>query len=618
MNSLETVSRWGLLPVALALATVTVLRLAAVTSAGSPGRDDILRGAVLTLAMFVLGVRLLGMTHGLEQDTLFIALFVVTSALVLARRERRLALSGRGFVSRENAPLVTIGALATISAAVATYLLPVWHWDALGYHLPYVNFALSERSLAGVPAGVPYLTTYPHVIERYFIAWRAMLPDDRLVDAAQIPLGLLGAAAIASIGRELGARRDHAFAAGVGWLTLPAVFLQLPTNYIDVGTAALLLTAAAFALGQPNARNVIAAGVALGLLLGSKPNAPIATVLVFGVVAVRGWKAGRRRALVAAAACVALLGLESYLRNMLRYGNPIWPVRLSLGPLSFPGLLPMSSLLESGCAAPRLHGPMALRILRSWTTLDAPPVFDMRYGGLGLLFLAALPAAIVVVVRRRSVALGIVLLAALASPDPAVPRYILAFPGLILALAASVVGRVEPRWRCPLFILAAAAAVFGLLRAYPGLVGEGPPLSEYLSMTERQRLQAVGADGSPRRFYDALARLDPKDVTAFDNSLELPYLAWPPDLSTHAIRVPDDVSSADADHLILDRRVRLLIVDDSSPVAIAARRTEQFQELFRCKPHIPPACLVRDPSSNGQEIPKALYVSTSCVVLFRK
>lgn len=618
--SLEASSRWGLLPFALVLTVALVLRLGTLTPGRGYGGGAFLRGAVFGLALIVFSIRVLGALGLLHRGVLFGALLVITTALFVVRRDRHVTLPWRDLVTSDTLPVVVVATVATIACIAAAYFLPVWQWDALGYHLPYVDFALQNGTLADVPRDVPYLSTYPHVIEHYFVAWRAMLTDDRLVDAAQIPLGVFGAVSIAVIARQFGARREHAAAAGLLWLTLPAVFLQLPTDYIDVGTAALLLCSGAFVLAPPDPLNLIAAGVALGLLLGSKPNAPVATTILFAVVAARGWKAGRRASIGIAAGCILILGAESYVLNLVRHGNPIWPVRLTLGPIALPGTLPMQALLDSGCAAPRVHGSFLVRIARSWTSLDAPPVFDMRYGGLGLVYVVALPVALLVAWRRRDVALAAVAAAALASPDPVVPRYILAFPGLVLALAAPALSRIE-RWsRRGILWLVAATATVGLVRAYPGIIGEGPPLGEYIHMTERQRLRAVGADGSPAPFYDALERIRPGDITLFDTSLELPYLAWPPDLSTRAIRIPDDASSADADRFVGDPRVGLLMVDGASAVAVAARKSEQFVEVYRCKPRVPPKCFEIDRGSSASEltIPPTLVESSSCVILARR
>lgn len=592
-------SRWGLWPIAFVLVLIASARLGAIVFHDAPVRMRALFGGVAAFAAIIVGVRVLGAFGALAQDTLFMLLLLATVALFLVRRDRTLGVPWRRLASVETLPIGVVAFSAIAIAALAADWLPVWQWDALGYHLPYVNFALQRGTLADVPPDVPYISTYPHGMEHFFVAWRAMLPDDRLVDAAQIPLGLLGAGAIACLSRELGARRDHAVAAGLLWLTLPAVFLQLPTNYVDVGAAALLLCAVAFTFAEVNPRNIIGAGLALGSYVASKPTAPIGAAIVLVALLWRAkgaWRAEPARigaALFVSIALVFALGAESYVTNIIRYGNPIWPVNLSLGPIELRGTATVQTLLDTGPEAPRLHGPLPVRLVRSWLSIDAPPMFDMRYGGLGLVFLAALPAALVVAYRRRDPALALVALAALASPDPVFPRYILAFPGIVFALAAVLVARVPQTARRIGLAAVAVASAFGLLRAYPGLTGEGPPLMAYAKMSEAERLCAVGADGRPTKFYDALERLGPEDITAFDASLHLPYLAWPPDLSRSATRIPDSVDRAAAERIVSDPHVRLLIVDPASFVAAAARAHENvFIELFKCR-------------------------SSTCVVLFR-
>lgn len=578
-------SRWGLAPVALALALVVAIRIGAIAFQSGPPRERLLLGGIATTAAIAVGVRVLGAVGALNQETLFGALFVAAASLVLWRRDRKLGLDVRAMVSIETAPVavVAIGVLGLV--AVAAYVLPIWQWDSLGYHLPYVNFALQRGSLADVPPDVPYVSTYPHAVEHLFVAWRAMLPDDRLVDLAQLPLGLLGAGAVAVLARRLGARADHALAAGLLWLTLPATFLQLPTNYVDVASSAFLLTAAAFVVGPLVPARVMGVGLALGLFLASKPNAPIGTAIVLSVLFVRGWKEGRRESLALAVLCVLAIGSESYLVNLARHGNPIWPVQAKLGPWSLPGPVPMTEVLESGPAAPRLHGPLPIRLVQSWLSLDAPPVFDMRFGGLGLVYLAALPAAVFLAVKKRWVALGVMGLAALASPDPAVPRYVLAFPGLVLAAASCALERIgDVRVRRGFVAALALAAALGVVRSYRGLTGDGPELDAYRAMTEEQRALAVSANGSPAEFHDAVARIGPGETTAFDASLDLPYLAWPSDLSRRAVRIPDGIDAEGARRFVADPHVRLLVVDPTSPVAAAARAEPGlFTELFQCK-----------------------------------
>lgn len=585
-------TRWGLLPLGLPLAWLLATRIGAAVFPGGSLHKRVLTGATLTLALVVMVVRLFGAFGWLDPTALMAALVVLTGAAIwIGRANTKGTFRLRTFVSRETA-LPLIGVLAAIAVVSASaYFLPVWQWDAIGYHLPFVNFALERGRLADVPSDVPYLATYPHVVEYAFIAWRALLPDDRLVDLAQLPFGFLGAAAIAGIARRKGARADHAICGGLLWLTLPAVFLQLPTNYVDVASASLLLTCAYFLLGELGTREIAVTSIALGLFLGSKPNAPIGTTLLFAVLAVRVLRdpnlsrGHATRLLAGAGLCAFVIGAESFVENVVRHGNPIWPVRLGLGPIHLPGTLPMSALLESGAGAPRVHGNVLVRIAKSWPALFSQPAFDMRIGGLGVIFLCALPVAIWESVRKRDVFAALIAVAALASPDPAVARYILAFPGLVLALAMPRIETMGPKMRTGLFALAAGGVALNLVVATPGLAGEGPPISAYFSMSEDERARAVGADGPPTHFLDALERLRPGELTAFDASFDLPYLAWPSDLSTHARRIEDGTNVESARRILEDPRIRLFIVGDDLVTGQIVRTLSPstFAPLFHCK-----------------------------------
>ncbi len=576
-------TRLGIWPFAALLAVIAAARIGAIFFHGEPPRMRALFGGVGLVALTVVAVWLLGIGGLLSGNLVFGGLVAMTAGLSLWRRDRTLGIPWRSLVGIETAPLAFVATCAVLIAALAAYWLPVWQWDSLGYHLPYVNFVLQGAGFSDVPRDVPYLSTYPHDVELVVIAWRALLANDTLVDAVQIPFGLLGAGAVACLARELRAPTKHAVAAGLFWLTLPAVFLQLPTNYIDVAAAALLLAGAAFTMAPPTSRNILGAGIALGLFLGSKPNAPVGTTLLLVVLAWRAWKSGERRAFAGALGIIVVLGAGSYLANILRHGNPIWPVKLKLGPLALPGTYDMQELLDSGALVPRLHGFVLWRVLRSWISFDAPPMFDMHYGGLGLAFLLGIPLAVRTAIMRKEWILVLIALATLASPDPAVPRYILAFPGLVLALAAASLP-ADLRLRRLGFAVATLATALLLYRAYPALAGEGPPLGDYARMTSIERERSVGADGPPRDFRDALARLGPGEATAFDASFHLPYLAWPDDLSHASTRIPDDVDRAGAERLLADKHVRLLIVDPRSPVAAIARsRGGEFIELFQCK-----------------------------------
>ena len=575
---------WGLLPLALPAVALVAARLGALVFAGGRASERAVGGVTLALALVVVCVRALGAVHLLYPAALGTVLVIVTVGLSLYRRDARLDLPWREAVSKETAPLLLVVAAAIGVAVLAARWLPVWQWDALGYHLPYVNFVLGAHGFHGVPDDIPYISTYPHDVELCVIALRAMLPDDRLVDLAQVPLGIAGAVGAAGIARVAGAARPHAVAAGAAWLVVPAVFLQLPTDYVDVASAAFLLLAVYLLLVPPTPRALLLAGVGAGLYLGSKPNAPVATALLCAVILVRGVRAKHAAAAGGAVLLVLLLGAEAFVVNFARHGNPIWPIRFTLGPIHLPGTTPMRQLLESGAAAPRLHGPLLSRVVRSWASLGSSPVFDMRIGGMGPLFLVALPFAVFTLVRSRSAAAWAAVAASIASPDPAVARYVLAFPALVLAFASARLPSLGPRARVAIGVGAAIAGAWQLAYAFPGLTGEGPPLAAYAHMSDDERAAAVGANGPPTQMIVARRLVRPGETLALDQTFDLPYLGWTSDLAYQVVYVPDALSSSDVGGWLDREKVRVLAVSDHGPAGEWARlHPEQVELLFPCR-----------------------------------
>ena len=172
-------------------------------------------GALLAIALVILGTRLFGLSHLLTSGFLGSALALAVVLIAALGRTTRFDSPWR---SADRTPLFLAAIVALATALVAAWLLPVGQWDSLGYHLPYVNFALQDHATVGVPDGAPDISTYPHAIKLLVVALRALLPDDRLVDLAQIPFAILAAIATAGLSRKVGAHRKAALGAGAAWL----------------------------------------------------------------------------------------------------------------------------------------------------------------------------------------------------------------------------------------------------------------------------------------------------------------------------------------------------------------------------------------------------------------
>lgn len=248
---------WGALPVAVPLLGFVAHRLAWLVFRQEDRAHRAAGTVVGAMALVHASVGLLGHVGLVSSGALLLVLALTAVVLLKHAQGRRIPSMWPG---REGLPALGLG-LATLSiAVVSARLLPVWQWDAFGYHLPFVNFVLQSSGFAGVPADLRYISTYPHNIELGMVWLRAMLPDDRLVDLAQVAYGAGGAVVIAALGRRLGASKQLALLGGAAWLTLPGVFLQLPTNYVDVGTATALLAALFFLAVVPATPRALVVG----------------------------------------------------------------------------------------------------------------------------------------------------------------------------------------------------------------------------------------------------------------------------------------------------------------------------------------------------------------------
>lgn len=563
---------WGLLPFAVSLLAFVVWRLTLLVFRDSHSRSDRAAGAVV-LAMAVVHA-----TVGTLAQFSLLSPASILTVLAFAGAVLFALTDGAPSTRLPRAALPMLGITLILGLAIiSARLIPIWQWDSLGYHLPFAQFVLQSGGFSEVPGDVRYISTYPHNIELAMIWLRAMLPDDRLVDLVQVPYGLGGAVLIASLARKLGASELISLCASVAWLAAPGVFLQLPTNYVDIGTATTLLGALYFlffAAPEAARRNLVIGGISLGLFLGCKPSAPMAAALIGAVVFIRAAHAKQWRALALFTLCTFVFGAEMYVTMLVHHGNPVWPVQVHLGPITLPGEQSVDTLLATASAVPRANGSWLERLTLSWLAVDTHPVFDMRLGGFGWLFLLALPAALLALIRKRSGWLVVAVALSLVSPDPSTTRYVLAFAALIFALAASVLSSV-PRLTMATVMLVGAMQI---TTAWPSLVGDGPAWSELWAMSDDERRMAVGPNGRPTDYPEAWSQVGPNESVAFDVDFEFPALLWSPELRYPVHFLP---LVADLPAWLEHRHVRVAAVGALHAAMFEASPNE-WRKLFDC------------------------------------
>lgn len=596
-----------LLLVTLGALAVAAILLAAAVAPEASGAERAVVAATLLPALAVGLVYVLSALHAITPLAWLASTLIVASATLatLARRVRAtlardahvLGQTLRGIAgSPVLVALVATGGVSVLLATLSAGALEPWAWDALGYHLPIVHDALQSHTLREVPTSVVYVNAYPRLVDVFFVAWRLGLSDETWIELGQLPFTILGVAAIAAIARRGGVERAPALAAACLWLALPIVMLQLATAYIDLAVGALCLATFVLVTAPLRGHAELAAGVAAGLLLGSKPSAPPLVAIALLTLLVRAVRAERAGRGVLGALAALSIGAWKYLENLRDHGNPIWPVELAVGPVRLAGKVGMAELTASNLPEPYRSMGWLGRLGSSWIAQPERWVFDMRIGGFGPLFtfglLPALVVLAIVIARRpasraslRPVALpiGLVVLATLATPAAYWSRYTLAVPGALIALVTVAVRALRPRAQAVIAALAIGLALTGLGLSWRGLSEGGPSLFEVLSLPPEARVTAYAIDEQENEWRAARQRVGEGEAFGYDWCLGLPSrLARRDGRGRIAFFSDTHAELAPLLAFLEAERVRVVALHDGpgQAAALARAHPERFEELF--------------------------------------
>ncbi|MFP2908122.1 hypothetical protein ACLESD_24330 [Pyxidicoccus sp. 3LFB2] len=494
-------------------------------------------------------------------------------------------------------------ACALLVSGVIAWSFPSWAWDVVWYHTPKTNYAVQTGAVTWVPTSIWYVNGYPEATELLSVWNVLLLRDTRLDDVAQLPFALLGAFAVAALCRRAGVSAALAASLGAMWMALPAVALQLHTTHADVVGAAFFLSAFYF-LSEPDwgPRARVLTLLALGLYAGTKVTGLLHLLLLSPVVGVRGVLAlrseagARGRVLGQAALGVALLvwlGAPTYLENVARTGNPLWPAYMQVLGVKLPGPI----LAEDIAGPPAFFGaPGAFReMVDNWFAPEGLYWPDVRERAFGWLFpYLLLPVLLWVSVwaafrRERRVWLWLPLLAGLSVVVPAAwwGRFTLGLPAAGLVAYAVLHRQLRsPYAQVPLSALAAFLSVASYAKAsvgYQVLPTVGTPALPEVSDEERLREKMNWlwpADAARLRESE----LRPGDVVAYDSATSFLGEYWTRDLRNRVEFV--DHTGNDAAYLRQLRalRPRWVSVRRNGPAErLLLVRQGAFEKIFECR-----------------------------------
>lgn len=417
---------------------------------------------LLALARGVLAVAVLlaaGWTGLLTRPALGLAALAALAVLFAAGAHRTLPR-----IPRLRGPTALLAAAVVLRLLLQAWFLAPHDPDATGYHLPKVAEWIRAGGFTRYMGEDP-LVTLPASFELFETLWCVFLRHDALIELAGAEFLLLGALAVAGLGRRMGLSPDAAACAGALYALMPGPAVQAVSCLNDGPVASLLL--AALLLAEARAP-LWALAMPVGLGLGMKATfgyaLPGVLLLWLGRDRRPLWRAGAPGTSIPLAALALLGGASWYFRNVFWHGNPFHPigspeVTANYGVIQV-GLRP-GSLVENASS-------YLGRFVPSTEPMTGLLEFNAGWGPLGL---AAVPALIAALRARMLPARWVAALATAAAcvflavtPDPWVSRFVVFLCAPLCLAAAWAAGRSRAAWA----VVALAALAQVILFTVPG------------------------------------------------------------------------------------------------------------------------------------------------------
>lgn len=285
-------------------------------------------------------------------------------------------------------------------------------FDAMNYHLSWVGYAVQEEHFGPFETPVPWINSYPKTLTLWY-GWFLLPPaNDFLVDLAQIPIFLLGVVAVYHLLRFFNYDEDTSIISSLLLLFFPVVYLQLTTNYIDVALASLVFVLFTFAIQKKQSfLSLVLFALTAGLLIGGKSTMVIPIFFAFLLLCYRLYNQKNLSVidffirLVCIGIIIFLLGGYWYIRNLLYYGDLLYPVKVMVGNFTLvPGVVTAAELIAQS-KPDVLDGVSSVKSLFINTFQTTKPRYDMVPGGFGVIwsyFLFFLqPIAITILIKRK-------------------------------------------------------------------------------------------------------------------------------------------------------------------------------------------------------------------------
>jgi hypothetical protein len=296
---------------------------------------------------------------------------------------------------------------------VGASLKPESSIDGLLYHGPTLANIMSTGSLFGWSSANQYVfyTDLQMVTTALWLDLTEIVWMEDAVQAPFVPLAALAVYVLSSQTSRYQLTRAWLSSASV---VAPVIWAQARVLYVDVAAGALLASGVALLVVGWRTREssvAVVAALAFGGAMATKPSAVFAGAVCFGLGILLLMWARSARLYIAYGLAAVLAAAPFFLRNLVSFGNPFFPVATEVGPLRFEGIIDSSLFYGAGGQPVGVFslGRIAYFAQNLWVgMLQGSPrwLYDPREGGFGRtpLFFAAVLAVFVVVVLLMNLA----------------------------------------------------------------------------------------------------------------------------------------------------------------------------------------------------------------------
>lgn len=350
--------------------------------------------------------------------------------------------------------------LPVLLQLVGAWLKPEASVDGLLYHGPALANIIEQNSLFGWEGANQYL--YFSDLQMVLAAlWVHVSGAVRLEDAVQAPY--FGLAVLALYVASSATARNRTLRMWMGLLVVitPVMWTQGRVLYVDVASAALFITGVALTTAALRWRTIWlfwVGSAAVGASVATKPSALFAGMACFALML--ALMIGSRRWVTPIVGLLAFLvtSVPFYLRNLISFENPFFPIATGLGPLHFPGLVDGGTFTPSDGSGSLIDPARLVTFAQNVAVglVSGTPrwLYDPREGGFdrtpALLVGAILISAIILTLTSRKgdarftsvdgawwLLPGSALLAVMVQPNPSDSRYVI---GAYLCICAALIG----------------------------------------------------------------------------------------------------------------------------------------------------------------------------------